>query len=77
MSKKQLENDEYKSGYAYAKQWLLESFKAMEMNDLFIILHSFRQIGFKEFNYYALGQSQVILEIISERLDGGVMVASN
>lgn len=74
---KQLNNIEYKKGYEYAKRWLVDSFKSMEMAELFGLLQSFRNIGFKKHNYYAIGQSQVILEIIRERLDGGVMIASN
>lgn len=74
---KQLSNIEYKKGYEYAKRWLVETLRQMNMSDLFGLLRSMRNIGFKENDYYAIGQSQVILEIISERLDGGVIVVSN
>jgi|GEM_PF-3070400 len=74
---KQLNNIEYKKGYEYAKQRLVKSFQSMDMKDLFTALRSFREDGFRNRNYYAIGQSQVVMEIIRERLDRGVLIASN
>lgn len=76
LHEKQLENIEYKSGYDYAKRCLLNVWKGMSMMELFSLLRCFREDGFEQRNYYAIGQSQLVLEIISERLEGNVASVS-
>ena len=41
----------------------------MKPSDLFLLVREFRTIVFTKNNYYALGQSQVVLEAIRERLE--------
>lgn len=67
------ENIEYESGYEYAKRRLIKSFETMKIIDLFKLLREFRSNGFRTRDYYAIGQSQVILEVIQERLEAGAI----
>ena len=68
---KQLEDDQYKSGYEYAKKRLIKALQSLELSELFIFLRSLREEGYNRRNYYAVGQAHAVLEIIHIRLDGG------
>ena len=72
---KQLNNVEYAKGYEYAKRRLINFFKTMDLKTLFESLRSWIDISIKTKNYYALGQAQVIRELIWERIEGDGLVA--
>ncbi len=74
---KQLQDVQYKSGYEYAKQKIVESLKSVAIVDLFILLRSLREEGYSKRNYYAIGQAHAVMELIRARVDGDVSVATN
>lgn len=72
LHEKHLEDIQYKKGYERAKGQLLQAIQSLNLSELFYFMRSLRTMGYKDRNYYAIGQAHAVLEIIRSRVGGSV-----